>query len=73
MGNDIISTPLLHSLFKRDEVPDKFKNLKMPMFGSDFNLTGHVINYNIHMDLQTTSEDLKYRSFPATLDEHGKM
>ncbi|KAL5975971.1 hypothetical protein ACLOJK_020300 [Asimina triloba] len=42
----------------------------MPMLGSDFNLTGHVINYNIHMDLQTTSEDLKYRAFPATLDEH---
>ncbi|KAL5987065.1 hypothetical protein ACLOJK_041061 [Asimina triloba] len=66
------SSPL--SFYLRGQpIPDKFEILGMPVFDPASDLTGHVVNYNIHMDLCTTSEGLKCRAFPATLDEQGKM
>ncbi|KAL5994654.1 hypothetical protein ACLOJK_024707 [Asimina triloba] len=51
---------------------DGFQIPKMAIFGPTSDLTGHVVNYNIHMDFCITSEGLKCRAFPATLDEKGK-
>ncbi|KAL6002480.1 hypothetical protein ACLOJK_034413 [Asimina triloba] len=42
---------------------------EMAIFGSTSDPTGHVVNYNIHMDLRTTSEGLKCKAFSATLEE----
>ncbi|KAL5990673.1 hypothetical protein ACLOJK_011576 [Asimina triloba] len=47
--------------------------LKMIIFGLASNSTGHVVNYNIHMDLHTAFVGLECRAFPATLNEQVKM
>ncbi|KAL6002772.1 hypothetical protein ACLOJK_022992 [Asimina triloba] len=54
-------------------IPEKFEILGMPVFGPTLDPTGHVINYNIHMDLRTASEGVMCKVFSATLDEQGKM
>ncbi|KAL5986223.1 hypothetical protein ACLOJK_014556 [Asimina triloba] len=54
-------------------IPDKFEVPRMPIFGPTSDLTGHVVNYNIYMDLRTTSEGLNYKAFLATLGEQRKM
>ncbi|KAL5995280.1 hypothetical protein ACLOJK_025338 [Asimina triloba] len=54
-------------------VPKKFKIPNMPIFGPESNPTGHVINYNIHIDLRMTFEGLECHTFLVTFDEQGKM
>ncbi|KAL6004503.1 hypothetical protein ACLOJK_005056 [Asimina triloba] len=39
-------------------IPNGFRILKMVIFEPASDPTGHVVNYNIHMDLYTTSEGL---------------
>ncbi|KAL5974843.1 hypothetical protein ACLOJK_031516 [Asimina triloba] len=54
-------------------IPDGFSIPEMAIFGPTLDPTGHVVNYNIHMNIRTTSEWLKRRAFVATLDEQRKM
>ncbi|KAL6007990.1 hypothetical protein ACLOJK_033495 [Asimina triloba] len=54
-------------------IPDGFQIPKLVIFGPASNPVGQMVNYNIHMDLHTSSKGLKCRAFPATLDEQGKM
>ncbi|KAL5975431.1 hypothetical protein ACLOJK_019753 [Asimina triloba] len=54
-------------------IPDRFQIPEMSIFKPASNPTGNVVSYNIHIDLRTTSEGLKCRAFPATLEEQEKM
>ncbi|KAL6003905.1 hypothetical protein ACLOJK_004451 [Asimina triloba] len=63
----------LASHLQMQPIPNGFRILEIAIFGPASDSMGHVVNYNIHMDLRTTSEGLKCRAFSATLDEEGKM
>ncbi|KAL5980676.1 hypothetical protein ACLOJK_028585 [Asimina triloba] len=63
-----VNNPLALHL-QMQPIPDEFRISEMAIFGPTSNPTGHVVNYNIYMDLRTTSEGLKCRAFLATLDE----
>ncbi|KAL5989122.1 hypothetical protein ACLOJK_027224 [Asimina triloba] len=54
-------------------IPNEFQISEMVIFGPASDTTGHVVDYNIHMDLHTTSEGLKCKAFPTTLDKQEKM
>ncbi|KAL6004193.1 hypothetical protein ACLOJK_004740 [Asimina triloba] len=68
---DLNSSLALH--LKVQPIPDVFLIPEMAIFGPTSDPTRYVVNYNIHMDLHTTSKGLKCRAFPATMDEQGKM
>ncbi|KAL6003266.1 hypothetical protein ACLOJK_023489 [Asimina triloba] len=50
-------------------IPDRFQIPEMVIFGPTSDSTGHVVDYNIRMDIRIASEGLKCKSFPTTLDE----
>ncbi|KAL5986932.1 hypothetical protein ACLOJK_015267 [Asimina triloba] len=67
-GNNLLAFHL-----QMQPISNGFRIPEMAIFRPTLDPTGHVVNYNIHMDLRTTSKGLKCRAFLATLDKQGKM
>ncbi|KAL5980144.1 hypothetical protein ACLOJK_036611, partial [Asimina triloba] len=67
-------TLLAPSLYLQSQpIPNKLEVHRRLVFSPTSDSTGHVVNYNIHMELHTTSKGQKCRAFLATLDEQGKI